>query len=90
MQISLTPQAEKILQERIASGRYETVEAAIEDALFRLDAVEKAPASPEWLDYAKREVAVGIEAANRGDFSTLTLAEMNAEVLRRNGIEPQS
>lgn len=84
MQIVLTPQAEKILKEKMASGLYKTAEEVVEEALLQMHAEEDESDDPAYLEYLKTEVAIGFEAAERGEFSPKTLDEIEAQVLARH------
>jgi hypothetical protein len=58
--------------------------AIVELALERLEQTEQQEESPEMLAWLRGEVAVGAEEADRGEFSSLTLAEITAQVAFRN------
>jgi hypothetical protein len=83
MQISLTPNAHQRIQRLIALGYSDPV-AIVELALERLEQTEQQEESPEMLAWLRGEVAVGAEEADRGEFSSLTLAEITAQVAFRN------
>jgi hypothetical protein len=80
MQISLTPNSDQRIQRLIALGYSDPV-AIVELALERLEQTEQQEESPEMLAWLRSEVAVGAEEADRGEFSSLTLAEIKAQVL---------
>jgi antitoxin ParD1/3/4 len=66
MQIALDPATERLIDEQLKSGRFATREAVIVaglQALAQLDTEDAALAD------LRQKVAVGIEAADRGDLS---------------------
>jgi uncharacterized protein YoaH (UPF0181 family) len=80
MQISLTTDADRRIQRLMALG-YSSPSSIIEVALERMEQAELSEDSPEMLAWFRQEVAIGAEEAERGEFSTLTLAEIKAQVL---------
>ena len=70
MNISLTPQLEKLIQEKVASGRYGSASEVIREALRLLDDQEKLYQIR--LEELRREVQIGIDQADRGEFSDAT------------------
>jgi hypothetical protein len=82
MQVSLSPTADKLISQIMTLGFNDPV-AIIEVALERMaqeewGAVEE---SPECLVRMQREVAIGAEQLERGEFSSLSPGEIKAEVL---------
>lgn len=70
MQFSLTPELERLVQQRVDSGLYRDVNEVIYDALRRLLLQEH----EEWTHEAlKHELALGAEEAERGEFSPDTM-----------------
>jgi hypothetical protein len=81
MQISLSPNADQLIQRLIAQG-YSDPATIVEVALERMEQTTLADTdSPEMLEWMRREVAIGAAQADRGEFSSLTLAEIKAQVL---------
>jgi hypothetical protein len=80
MQISLTPTANQRIQRLIALG-YSDPNTIIELALERMEQIELNQDSPEMLEWLRQEVEIGAVEAERGEFSSLTLAEIKAQVL---------
>ena len=73
------------------------VKAALEDWLQQdtksVEALERSLAyvraeqeDPDYLEYVRLEVAKGITQAERGEFSTRTLDEIEAEVLAKHNV----
>ncbi len=81
MQISLTPNADQLIQRLIAHG-YSDPATIVEVALERMEQTTLADTdSPEMLEWMRQAVAIGAEQADRGEFSNITLAEIKAQVL---------
>lgn len=62
MNVSLTPELEKMVNDEVKSGRYKSASEVVREGL-RLIQIRKAK-----LAALKRELAVGIEQLDRGEF----------------------
>lgn len=86
MNVTLTPQLEAMIRERVASGRYSDASEVVGEALRLLEERER-------LDHLRSLLAVGMEQAKRGELVELTpelmdeIAERARERVRR-GEEP--
>ncbi len=80
MQISLTQNADRLL-ERIMTLGYTDPADVIEVALERLVSELSNEESPELLAWFREEVAIGADEADAGEFSSLTLDDIKAQVL---------
>ena len=70
MNVSLTPQLEKLVERRVASGKYNSASEVVRTALRLLEQREKEDkARIEWLRSAAHE---GFDEIERGNFTTLT------------------
>lgn len=58
----------------------------IEVALERMahDEIPTSEETPEYVEWMRREVEIGIEAADRGDFYTGTLDDLKAQALSQH------
>jgi len=65
MQVSLTPELEELIQEKINSGEYTSVSELVVEGLRLLDERDRNKIS--YLAQLKEKIRVGIEAANRGE-----------------------
>lgn len=65
MEISLTPELEKLIADRVNTGRYHSVSEVIRDALRLLEEHERLREMR--LEALRQDVRIGIEQANRGD-----------------------
>lgn len=61
MNVSLTPELEKFIEESVASGRFASASEVVRYALRAEKEHE------EWVSFARRKVVEGLEAAARGD-----------------------
>jgi hypothetical protein len=87
MQVSLTPHADALIARMMQLG-FDNPAALIEVALERMAQEEleaTSEESPEFIAFMQREVAIGVEAADRGDFSTATLDELKQRAIARVG-----
>ncbi len=65
MEISMTPQLEKFVNRKVASGEFGSVSDVIHEALRLMDEVEKDRELE--LEELRREIQIGIDEADRGD-----------------------
>lgn len=78
MNISLTPEVEQTVREVIASGLAPDAESFIEDAITRTAANYK-----QRLEKLREAVAIGVEQADRGEFSNRTVEDIIADANAR-------
>jgi antitoxin ParD1/3/4 len=65
MSVTLTPQIEAMIRERVESGRYDNANDVVREALRLLEEREK-------LDHLRSLLAVGLEQLRRGEFVEFT------------------
>ncbi len=65
MNITLKPEEEQLIQEKLKSGKYRTAYDVIVDALCLLD--ERDKLYEEWLEETGKKVAVGMAQLDRGE-----------------------
>lgn len=65
MNISLTPKLEKLVQEKLATGLYNSASEVIREALRLLE--EKDRCRKVRIEELRKEVLIGIEQADRGE-----------------------
>ena len=85
LNVSLTPQLEKLVKDKVKSGRYLSSSEVVREGLRLLD--ERDRLADDRFEALKREIAIGIEQADRGEVSPLDLDEIYQEVLDRVGAE---
>jgi len=82
--VSLTPELEGFVQQKVESGRYNSASEVIREALRLLedhDALRQIK-----LDALRKEIAIGLEQAERGEVSPLDIESIKAkgrELLRK-------
>ena len=60
MNVSLTPELEKFVEEKVASGRYTSASEVIRESLRTYEAEER------WREYARKKIAEGMEDVKAG------------------------
>jgi antitoxin ParD1/3/4 len=79
LNVSLTPQLEKLVKDKVKSGRYLSSSEVIREGLRLLD--ERDHIRAEKIEALKRdEVAIGIEQADRGEVSAWDPDELMREI----------
>jgi antitoxin ParD1/3/4 len=74
MNVSLTPELEKMVRERVESGRYNNASEVVRDALRHLDSKDR-------LDHLRALIQVGLDDVERGDVFEFT-PELMREIER--------
>ncbi len=82
MNVSLTPELEKFVADKVASGRYTSASEVVREALRLLEREEKS--RKELLDEFNRELQARVEALDRGEHVT---SEQAREHFRRKSEE---
>jgi antitoxin ParD1/3/4 len=67
MNVSLTPELEKLIQEKVASGHYQTASEVVRESLRLLAERDRLRALEH--KELKRQIAVGLKAARKGDLT---------------------
>ena len=80
MNVSLTPELEKFVKDKVASGRYTSSSEVVREALRVLE--ENEHLNERRLEQLKKEVALGIEQANQGKLKPGK--EVIDRILRKN------
>jgi antitoxin ParD1/3/4 len=81
MNVSLTPQMVKFVEEQVASGDYQSASEVVRSGLRLLQ--EQKRERQVKLEALRREIAVGIAQADRGELVPLDVDEIKAEGRRR-------
>ena len=81
MDVVLTPELEQLLTERMASGLYRSTTEALDAALRLLKEHEEENARR--LEDLRREIAIGLEQANRGELAPVDIEEIIATARRQ-------
>lgn len=69
MNVSLTPELEQLIEERVKSGLYNSASEVVREALRLL--MERDQIRQAKLDQLRHEIQIGIDAADRGELVTL-------------------
>jgi antitoxin ParD1/3/4 len=75
MNVSLTPELEKFVEDTVASGRYASASELVRAGLRTLEAEER------WKSYAKEKIARGLDDVAAG--RTISSDELLAELAER-------
>ena len=65
MTITLKPEQEKFIQEKLKSGRYQTVDEVVIEAFRLLE--ERDRHYEKWVEETRKKVAIGLEQLDRGE-----------------------
>jgi antitoxin ParD1/3/4 len=80
MNVSLIPELEKYVADKVTSGRYTSASEVVREALRLLEREEKS--CQEQIDEFNRELRRSIESADRGEF--VTAEEFEREIEERS------
>lgn len=85
MEITLTPEHEALIKEKIQSGLYNSASEVINDSLRLLK--EQDELKRIRIEELKKEVMLGVEQIRRGEFRTYNSGEELAEEIIREGLK---
>jgi antitoxin ParD1/3/4 len=77
MNVSLTPELEKLVNKKVESGRYTSASEVIREGLRLLEEHDELRRIK--LDTLKREIARGVESLERGEGKPLDIEAIKAE-----------
>jgi antitoxin ParD1/3/4 len=83
MNVSLTPELERLVNDKVATGLYTSASEVIREALRLLKDQDEIRAVT--LQELKRDVAAGVEQLDRGQSSALDMAAIKAKARKRMG-----
>lgn len=78
MNVSLTPELERFVNQKVESGKYQTASEVVRDGLRLL--LEREELHRTKLEELRREIAIGIQQADQGDVAPLDAKETLARV----------
>ncbi len=81
MNVSLTPELEKLVNERVRSGMYSSASEVIREALRLLK--EQEDVRQRRLEELRKEIGIGLEQAKRGEVVPLNVARIKSRLGRR-------
>lgn len=83
MNVSLTPELERLVNDKVASGLYTSASEVIREALRLLKGQDDLSALR--LQELKRDIAAGLDQLDRGQSSDLDMAAVKAKARKRIG-----
>jgi antitoxin ParD1/3/4 len=83
MNVSLSPELERFVEEKVRAGQYQTADDVISSALSILRQQESL--SAEDIAELRREVALGIEQLDRGESAPWDATALKDKLRRRDG-----
>ncbi len=84
MHISLTKNLDNLVKSKVKSGLYNNASEVVREALRMMH--EKDKAQEARYEHFKREVILGVEAAERGEFSERTPQEIIRDLENRHDV----
>ena len=81
MNVSLTPRLEKLVNGKVASGLYHSASEVVREGLRLLTQQDEIRA--QRLNELRREIALGLEDAKRGELKPLDIGAIKTEVRKR-------
>lgn len=85
MEFTLSPELERFVANLVETGQFADPDEVVAEALAALKTRQQCQA--EELDELRREVAIGIEQADRGEFVEFSADEIKAEGRKRLSAE---
>lgn len=79
MNVSLTPELEALVQSKVASGLYNNASEVIREALRLLRETDELKALK--IQLLEKELTIGLNALDRGEYGKRSLAEIRQQVL---------
>ena len=81
MNVSLTPELEKLVNERVRSGMYSSASEVVREALRLLNDQEELRRRK--LEDLRREIQIGLDQVNRGEVVPLNVARIKSRLRKR-------
>ena len=81
MKVSLTSELERLVNERVRSGMYSSASEVVREALRLLKERDELPR--EHLERLRKDVAIGIEQADRGQLAPLSVRKIKRRLHER-------
>ncbi len=78
MNVSLTPELEKFVEDTVATGRYNSASEVVRAALRTFEQEQ------QWITYAKKKIEIGLQQAEAGQF--ITQDEFLANIEEHKGL----
>jgi antitoxin ParD1/3/4 len=81
MNVSLTPELERLVHQKVRSGMYSSAREVVQEALHLLNVWDELRLRK--LEGLRKDVAVGLAQAERGEVAPLNLNELRRRLKRR-------
>ena len=81
MNVSLTRELEKLVNAKVQSGMYSSASEVVREALRLLK--EQGELRQRRLEELRKEIAIGLEQANRGEVAPLSVRELKHRLNKR-------
>lgn len=78
MNVSLTPELEKLVNDKVASGQYQTASEVVREGLRLLE--ERDEIRTMKLEKLRREIDIGLKQADEGRLKTVTAEGLMAKI----------
>lgn len=88
MNVSLTPELEKLVNDRVRSGMYSSASEVVREALRLLK--EQEGIRRQKLKELRREIQIGIDQIERGEGTPLDIGKLKARLRKRLQEQKQS
>jgi len=85
MNVSLTPELEKYVNDKVKTGRYNSASEVVREGLRAIQDQDELRRIRR--DELRREIMLGVDAMRNGQFETFTSADELAEEIIRRGME---
>ena len=77
MSVTLTPEQEQLIQEKVTRGQFTSPQEVLDEALRLLQTQYHADGLP--IEELRREIAIGLEQEARGEYGSLDMEAIIAE-----------
>ena len=81
MNVSLTPELERLVNQKVQSGMYSSAREVVREALYLLKEWDEL--RQQKLEQLRRDIAIGIAQADRGEVVPLNLQGMKRRLRKR-------
>ena len=81
MNVSLTPELERLVNERVQSGMYSSASEVVREALRLLNEQEELRRGR--LEELRKEIRIGLDQLNRGEGVPLNIAKIKSRLRKR-------
>lgn len=80
MNITITSEGQRVIEEQVRSGQYQNAEQVVEDALHLLEERRRAEEDPANIERLRKLVKVGLDQLDRGECGPLDFDALRARL----------